>query len=111
MTRTTGDRERSRLGESATGGLNTLRLESRLESEEEIRMAIPIGPRAGRLTFEGDFATLSFERTLRQPVEAVWEAMTAPEQLAQRYLTQTRRAPRPGGTIDSLTGPARPRVT
>src|SRR5205823_265794 len=79
MTRTTGDRERSRLGESATGGLNTLRLESRLESEEEIRMAIPMGPRAGRLTFEGDFATLTFERTLRHPVEAVWEAMTDPE--------------------------------
>src|SRR5437867_5250139 len=64
MTRTTGDRERSRLGESATGGLNTLRLESRLESEEEISMSIPIGTRAGRLTFEGDFATLTFERTL-----------------------------------------------
>src|SRR5204863_194918 len=78
MTRTTGDRERSRLGESATGGLNTLRLESRLESEEEIRMAIPRGPRAGRLTFEGDFATLTFERTLRHPVEAVWEAITDP---------------------------------
>src|SRR5438034_11444892 len=84
MTRTTGDRERSRLGESATGGLNTLRLESRLESEEEIRMAIPMGPRAGRLTFEGDFATLTFERTLRHPVEAVWEAITDPEHLADR---------------------------
>src|SRR5438046_10418774 len=111
MTRTTGDRERSRLGESATGGLNTLRLESRLESEEEIRMAIPIGPRAGRLTFEGDFATLTFERTLRHPVEAVGEAITDPDHLAQCYLTQARLDPRRGAPIDYLSGPAGPHGT
>src|SRR5437660_1318006 len=53
MTSSTREREGNRLGESATGALNTLRPESGLESKEGISMAIPSGPRAGRLTFEG----------------------------------------------------------
>ncbi len=74
-------------------------------------MAIPSGPRAGRLTFEGDFATLTFERTIRHPVEAVWEAITDPQHLAQWYLTEARLDPRRGGTIDYLSGPNRLHVT
>src|SRR5438093_12156364 len=109
MTSSTGERKRSRLGEAATGALNTLRPESRLEPEEGFPMTKPSGPRAGRLTFEGDFATLTFERTLRHPVEAVWEAITDPEHLAQWYLTQARLDPRRGGR--STTSAVRPGST
>ena len=74
-------------------------------------MATPLTSRAGRLTFEGDYATLSFERTFRHPVEAVWEAITDPEHLALWYMTEARLDPRPGGTIDYRSGPARLHVT
>src|SRR5207253_1945779 len=60
---------------------------------------------------EGDFATLTFERTIRHPVEAVWEAITDPQHLAQWYLTEARLDPRRGGTIDYLSGPSRLHVT
>src|SRR6266550_1104806 len=41
MTSSTGERKRSRLGESATGALNTLRPESRLEPEEGFPITKP----------------------------------------------------------------------
>lgn len=34
----------------------------------------------GELTVDGDLATLSFERRLPYPVEAVWSAITDPEE-------------------------------
>ena len=67
--------------------------------------------RSGTLTIEGDYATLTFERRIRHPVERVWEAITEPEHLARWYLTKARIEGREGGSIDYLTGPARVHVT
>lgn len=67
--------------------------------------------RAGTLTFEGDYATLTFERRISHPVQVVWEALTEPEHLARWYLTKARVEAREGGSIDYLTGPAQVHVT
>lgn len=67
--------------------------------------------RPGDLTFEGDYATLAFERRLRHPVQAVWEAITDPDRLAQWYLTKARIDARTGGTIDFVSTPAQVHVT
>jgi uncharacterized protein YndB with AHSA1/START domain len=67
--------------------------------------------RLGRLTVEGDYATLTFERRLQHPPEAVWEAITEPQQLAEWYMTRAQIDGRLGGTIDFLSGPAQLHVT
>lgn len=67
--------------------------------------------RAGKVLFEGEFATLAFERHLRHPVEHVWEALTKPEHLAQWYLTNARLDARLGGSIDYLNVPGQVRIT
>lgn len=71
----------------------------------------PRDPRFGTFTLEGDHATLTFERRLRHPVRAVWEAITQPEHLARWYLTTARIDPRPGGSIDYVSGPNRIHAT
>lgn len=67
--------------------------------------------RAGTLTFEGDYATLTFERRISHPVQVVWEALTEPEHLARWYLTKAHLDTRVGGSIDYWTGPAQLHVT
>lgn len=67
--------------------------------------------RGGTLTFEGEYATLTFERRIRHPVDAVWEVLTEPEHLALWYMTKARIDARPGGTIDFRTGPAQVHAT
>ncbi len=74
-------------------------------------LAVPRDPRFGTLTLEGDRATLHFERRLRHPPEAVWAAITEPEQLALWYLTTARSDRRSGGAIDYVSGPNRFHVT
>jgi uncharacterized protein YndB with AHSA1/START domain len=60
------------------------------------------GPAAtGTLTIEGDLATISFERRLAHPAEAVWAALTDPEQRA-RWLGSTTLERRPGGAIETM---------
>ena len=78
---------------------------------ETIRVTTPPSSRAGKLTFEGDYATLTFERRLGHPVQIVWEALTEPGHLAQWYLTKASLEPREGGTIDYITGPVQLHVT
>lgn len=67
--------------------------------------------RAGTLTFDGDYATLRFERRIRHSVQVVWGALTDPEHLARWYLTKAVIDGRPGGSIDFHTGPAQLHVT
>ncbi len=67
--------------------------------------------RRGTLTFEGDQATLRFERRIPHPIEAVWEALTEPEHLARWYLTKAVIDGRTGGSIDFHTGPGQLHVT
>lgn len=65
----------------------------------------------GKVIFEGDHATLNFERRLRHPPEAVWEAITKPEELARWYMTRAKIDARPGGRIDFIAGISQFHVT
>ncbi len=65
----------------------------------------------GRVTVEGEYATLSFERRLPHPPEVVWEAITEPVQLAKWYMTKARIDGRVGGSIDFWSGPSQFHVT
>jgi uncharacterized protein YndB with AHSA1/START domain len=74
-------------------------------------MANAIPQRRGNLTFDGDYATLTFERRLRHPVHAVWEAITDPDHLAHWYMTRAQIDARAGGSIDFVTSPAQVHAT
>jgi uncharacterized protein YndB with AHSA1/START domain len=64
--------------------------------------------RDGRLTVDGDRATLSFERRLPFPIETVWSALTDPAERAQ-WFGPTTIDGRVGGEIDMIaTGPPLP---
>jgi uncharacterized protein YndB with AHSA1/START domain len=78
---------------------------------ETLPMATASPPRRGDLTFDGDYATLTFERRLRHPIQAVWKAITDPEHLAQWYLTKAQIQARVGGSIDFVTAPAQVHAT
>ncbi|HEY9857758.1 MAG TPA: SRPBCC family protein [Stenomitos sp.] len=62
---------------------------------------------AGEVAFDGDHATLRFVRTYPHPPEAVWAALTEPEQLAAWYMTQAVIDGREGGSVQMTSGPAR----
>jgi uncharacterized protein YndB with AHSA1/START domain len=81
------------------------------ELGEAIKVAVAHSSRAGKLTFEGDYATLMFERRFRHPVQVVWEALTEPEHLARWYMTRARLEAREGGTLEYWSGPAQYYVT
>jgi uncharacterized protein YndB with AHSA1/START domain len=64
--------------------------------------------RNGRLTIDGDRAVLNFERRLPFPIEAVWSAITEPDEREQWFGVTTIDA-REGGLIDMVaTGPPLP---
>ncbi|HEX4736630.1 MAG TPA: SRPBCC family protein [Allosphingosinicella sp.] len=56
----------------------------------------PEANRDARLAEENGSPTLRFERLLKKPVDAVWAALTEPEQIA-RWLTKAEVEPRVGG--------------
>jgi uncharacterized protein YndB with AHSA1/START domain len=68
-------------------------------------------PKQGQILFDGPTATLIFKRYLAHPPEAVWDALTDPEQLREWFMTTARIDARPGGTVDLISGPARFHVT
>jgi uncharacterized protein YndB with AHSA1/START domain len=71
-------------------------------------MARPVTLRQGRLTVDGDIATLTFERRLPYPIEAVWAAITDPAQ-RRLWLGETTIDGRQNGTIETVpTGPPLP---
>jgi len=61
----------------------------------------------GTLVISGDVAVIAFERRLRHPIEAVWAALTDPEQRAA-WLGGGTLEPREGGRVSLHTGPAGP---
>ena len=62
--------------------------------------------RQGRLTVDGDTATLVFERILDHSPEHVWAAISTPEGLAEWLMcTEARIDGRAGGTIELVSGP------
>ena len=60
----------------------------------------------GDVIIEGDYATLKYERRLAHPREAVWKAITDPEELEMWFNNKAVIDGRNGGTIDFVTGPA-----
>jgi uncharacterized protein YndB with AHSA1/START domain len=65
----------------------------------------------GQVVFEGDKATLIFERRFRHPPEVVWKALTDPAELSGWYMTKAAIDGREGGTVDLTAGPSRLHVT
>ena len=65
----------------------------------------------GTLTFDGDYATMTFTRRLAHPPEDVWSAITDPEELKGWYLTSATITGGRDGSIDFVTGPAELHVT
>ncbi len=59
---------------------------------------------AGTVDVEGEFVTLSYERILHHPPEAVWAALTEPEQLAGWFMSTATIDGRPGGALDMVAG-------
>ncbi len=59
----------------------------------------------GTLVVSGEIAVIAFERRLGQPIDAVWAALTEPEQLAA-WLGPGTFEPRQGGQVSIRTGPA-----
>src|SRR2546428_2373316 len=96
----------------ASGGLNMHRQGSRhSDLGDRIQVTTPHASRAGTVTFEGDYGTITFERRIRHPTQVVWEALTESEHLARWYMTRARLDARQGGSIDYWSGPARSHVT
>jgi uncharacterized protein YndB with AHSA1/START domain len=58
----------------------------------------------GTLVVAGEIAVIAFERRLGHPVEAVWAALTEPEELAA-WLGPGKLEPREGGQVSIYTGP------
>ena len=61
----------------------------------------------GTLAISGEIALIGFERRLRHPVDAVWAALTDPEQLSG-WLGQGTVEPREGGNVSIRTGCGNP---
>jgi uncharacterized protein YndB with AHSA1/START domain len=58
----------------------------------------------GTLAVSGEIAVIAFERRLHHPVEAVWAALTQPQQFAA-WLGPGALEPRVGGQVSIHTGP------
>jgi hypothetical protein len=73
---------------AASGESKTPQRETQiLEPEGRIPVTSSAASHKGTLTIKGDRATIAFERRIRHPVQAVWEALTEPEHLARWYMT------------------------
>ncbi len=97
---------------TGSGESKTLRRESRaVGSEGGNALAASAASRKGTVTYEGDTATIAFERRIRHPIERVWDAITNPDQLAGWYMTTARLEARQGGTLDYVSGISRFHVT
>ncbi len=61
----------------------------------------------GRVSYQGELASLSYERHFPDPPETIWKAITDPAQLAVWYLTTARIDAREGGNVELVSGPSR----
>jgi uncharacterized protein YndB with AHSA1/START domain len=68
-------------------------------------------PPLGALTFEGDYATITFSRRIGHPPEEVWTAITDPEELKEWYMTRAKLTGGREGWIDFVSGPAQFHIT
>lgn len=96
----------------ASGDLMRNREESKpREQGAGVPMAAPQSEKRGTVTYEGEHATIAFERRYGHPIEAVWKALTDPAHLARWYMTKASLDPRPGGSIDYVSGISQFHVT
>jgi uncharacterized protein YndB with AHSA1/START domain len=65
----------------------------------------------GSVTYDGDYATITFSRRIGHPPEDVWSVITDPEQLQGWYMTRATIAGGKGGSIDFVSGPSQLHVT
>ncbi len=65
----------------------------------------------GKVVFEGDYATVMFERYLPHEIETVWNALTDLRALSRWFMTSGSLEPKLGGKVDFITGPSRFHVT
>jgi uncharacterized protein YndB with AHSA1/START domain len=65
----------------------------------------------GTLAFDGDYATMTFTRRIGHPPEAVWSAITDPEELNGWYMTRAKITAGRDGSIDFVSGPSQFHVT
>src|SRR2546430_642211 len=99
-------------GGNASGGLIMPRSESpRAGRRGQIQMTPGRPSRGGTVTFGGETAPTTSERSTRPPIGVVWEALTESEHLARWYMTRARLDAREGGSIDYRSGPAQYHVT
>ena len=68
-------------------------------------------PGLGHVTVDGEFATMTFERTYPHPIEDVWRAITEPEELASWFMTKGMIHGGTGGTVDFVSGPSEFHIT
>ena len=62
--------------------------------------------RKGRLTLEGEYATIMFRRILHHPPELVWQAITDPDELKGWLMCSFAKIDgRTGGTVEMVSGP------
>ena len=58
----------------------------------------------GKVTMEGDHASIEFQRYFQFPVEKVWSAITDNDNLASWFLTKIRINPGSSGSVESWFG-------
>jgi len=74
-------------------------------------MTEPLASRAGKVSYEGGSATLTFERHIRHPIEDVWIAITGSEHLQRWYMSKAIIEGRKDGRIELWSGSAQVHVT
>jgi uncharacterized protein YndB with AHSA1/START domain len=79
---------------------NDKKLEQHLSVKEKINdIALSTKSRGG-ITYEKEYATLTYQRRLSHPREVIWKALTDPKQLSGWMNTKAVINGRKGGTID-----------
>src|SRR5438876_9664228 len=92
-------REEAPVTRAASGALKMPREQSRHEGQgETIPMTTSHTPRAGTLTFVGEYTTLAFEQRIPHPVQVARAALTQPEHHARRHATKPVSDGRTGGS-------------
>jgi uncharacterized protein YndB with AHSA1/START domain len=68
-------------------------------------MSEDVNNQIGKVTFEGNYATLRYERRFPHPPEKVWKAITDPNQVSQWFSTTAKIDARLGGTLEYISVP------
>jgi uncharacterized protein YndB with AHSA1/START domain len=68
-------------------------------------MSDDMNKQVGKVTFEGNYATLRYERYFPHPPEKVWKAITDPEEVSQWFSTTAKIDARLGGTLEYIAVP------